>query len=145
MKCTNEDFMGECEIMHIDEAYIAHGECKKCYSGYAKQELKKDKIFKNFTNIYKDTKGNDEQFKLLLRKRVFPYEYIDSWARFDKDKLPGKKEFYSKLNLSEINNSEYEHTRKVWDKFKLKNLWEYHDLYLKTDVLLLSNVFEILA
>ena len=50
--------------------------------------------------------------------------------------------FHSNLNMSDIGKYDYEHAQKVWKEFKLKNLGEYHDLYLKTDVLLLSNVFE---
>ena len=57
-------------------------------------------------------------------------------------KLPPKEAFHSYLNMSDISEYDYEHAQKVWKEFKLKNLVKYHDLYLKTDVLLLSNVFE---
>ena len=50
--------------------------------------------------------------------------------------------FYSKLNMSRISNEDYEHARNVWSKFELKNMGDYHDVYLKTDVVLLANVFE---
>ena len=53
-----------------------------------------------------------------------------------------KEALHSKLNMSGISYHDYEHAQKVWKEFKLLNLGEYHDLYLKTDVLLLSNMFE---
>ena len=85
---------------------------------------------------------NSEQRELLIRKGVYPYEYMNSWDKFEETRLPSIDKFYSKLNISGISESEYQHARNVWDKFKLKNMGDYHDLYLKTDVILLTNVFE---
>ena len=82
-----------------------------------------------------------KQMSLPLRKRVYPYEYMDSWDKFFEVKLPRIEDFYSKLNMSRISNDD-EHAKKVWEEFGLKNLGEYHDLYLRTDVILLSNIFE---
>ena len=84
---------------------------------------------------------DSEQKKLLIRKGVYPYEYMDSWEKFEVV-LPGIDKFYIKLNMSGISNEDYEHALNVWDKFKLKNMGDYHDLYLKTDVALLANIFE---
>ena len=84
---------------------------------------------------------NSEQRSLLIRKGVYPYEYMDSWEKF-RSELPSIDKFYSKLNMSGINNEDCQHARNVWDKFKLKNVGDYHDLYLETDVILLANVFE---
>ena len=67
---------------------------------------------------------------------------MTSWNKFKETQLHPKEAFYSKLNMSDISNEDYEHAQKVWKGFDMKNLGEYHDLYLKTDVLLLSNVFE---
>ena len=66
---------------------------------------------------------------------------MDSWEKFEVV-LPGIDKFYSKLNMSGISNEDYEHALNVWDKFKLKNMGDYHDLYLKTDVVVLANIFE---
>ena len=66
---------------------------------------------------------------------------MDSWKKFD-SKLPSKDEFYSKLNMSGISEDDYTHARDVWDKFGIDNMGEYYDLYLKTDVVLLANIFE---
>ena len=67
---------------------------------------------------------------------------MDSWDKFNDNELPSKDKFYSKLNMSNVNDKEYDHARKVWNEFKIKNMGEYHDLYLLTDVILLANVFE---
>ena len=84
---------------------------------------------------------DSEQKKLLIRKGVYPYEYMDSWDKSNND-LPSIDKFYSRLNMSGISNEDYEHARNVWTKFGIKNMGDYHDLYLKTDVVLLNNVFE---
>ena len=67
---------------------------------------------------------------------------MSSWDKFSETKLPPKEAFYSNLNMSNISNNDYQQAQKVWSAVDMKNLGEYHDLYLKTDVLLLSNVFE---
>ena len=65
-----------------------------------------------------------------------------SWERFDETSLPDKKTFYSELNLEDISDKDYEHAQKVWEVFRIKNLGEYHDIYVQSDVLLLADVFE---
>ena len=85
---------------------------------------------------------NESQYKLLIRKGIYPYEYINNWDKFEETTLPPKEAFYSKLNMSGVSDQDYEHARKVWRDFGIRNLGEYHDLYLKTDIILLANVFE---
>ena len=63
---------------------------------------------------------------------------MSSWDRFEETKLPPKEALYSKLNMSGVSSENYEHACKVWKEFEIKNLGEYHDLYLKTDVILLE-------
>ena len=69
-----------CKLTHIDEDYVAHGKCEKCYSGYSKRQLSVSSIFDDFGNLR--VSHNDEQFRLLLKKGVYPYEYMMSWYKF---------------------------------------------------------------
>ena len=85
---------------------------------------------------------NEHQRELLIRKGIYPYEYMDSWDRFEETKLPPKDSFYGALSMSGVSETDYEHARKIWREFGINNMGEYHDLYLKTDVILLANVFE---
>ena len=83
------------------------------------------------------------QYELLTRKGIYPYEYMSSsWDRFEDTELPPIESFYSSLNMSKINESDYKHAQRVWEEFGVRNIGDYHDLYLRTDVLLLANVFE---
>ena len=83
-----------------------------------------------------------DKLHFLLCKGVFPYEYYDSIERFDEEQLPSKEAFYSHLTGHAISDEDYNHTQQVWREFNKYTLVEYHDLYLKTDVLLLCEVFE---
>ena len=85
---------------------------------------------------------NESQYNLLTRKGIYPYEYVSSWDRFKEVKLPPIESFYSNLNMSNVSEDDYEHTQHVWKEFGIRNLGDYHDLYLRTNVILLANVFE---
>ena len=82
------------------------------------------------------------QYNLLTRKGVYPYEYVSSWDKFKEAQLPPIKAFYSNLNMSNVSEDDYQHVQRVWKEFRIRNPGEYHDLYLRTDVILLANVFE---
>ncbi|XP_044742351.1 uncharacterized protein LOC123304854 [Chrysoperla carnea] len=79
---------------------------------------------------------------LLKQKGIFPYDYITGWDKLEENSLPDKKQFYNQLTDSDISDEEYEHAKNVWEKFNIKTLGEYADLYLKCYVLLLTCVFE---
>ena len=100
-----------------------------------------NKLVKGGHEFWEFEKYTSEQRELLIRKGVYPYEYMDSWEKFE-EPLPKIDEFYSKLNMSGISRGDYKHGIKVCNKFKLKNMGDYHDLYLETDLVLLANVFE---
>ena len=85
---------------------------------------------------------SENQYKLLIKKGIYPYEYMTDWDKFKETKLPPREAFYSKLNMSDVGNEDYEHANRVWKEFRLKDLGEYHDLYIKPDVILLANIFE---
>ena len=87
-------------------------------------------------------KFNNNQRELLIKKGIYPYEYMDSWSKFNDRELPSKDKFYSALNMRGISDADYNHARSVWAEFGIKNMGEYHDLYLLTDTILLANVFE---
>ena len=70
---------------------------------------------------------------------------MNTWIagkNFNGTQLPDKETFYSELNKEGITNEDYVHARKVWDVFKIKDLGEYHDLYVQSDTILLAKVFE---
>ena len=95
----------------------------------------RDKAFKYISEAFKN-----EQFKLMKQNRVYPYDYMSSFDKFN-EKLP-KKDFYSVLNNEHISDKDYTHAKNIWKTFNLKSMGEYHDLYLKSDILLLCDVFE---
>ena len=100
-------------------------------------------LIKKFPNTYQLCNNDHNKFELLLRKGVYPYEYMDSWKRFKEESLPDKESFYSKLSKEEISDEDYAHAQKVWDALNIKNLGEYHDLYVQSDTALLADLFEI--
>ncbi|XP_073259356.1 uncharacterized protein [Porites lutea] len=83
-----------------------------------------------------------ENVDLLTRKGVYPYDYVSSTEKLSETQLPPKDSFYSKLNDEEITDDDYQHAINVWNTFECKTIRDYHDLYLKSDVLLLADVFE---
>ena len=84
---------------------------------------------------------------MLLRKGVYPYEpyeYMDSWGKFNETSLPDKEAFYSNLNLEGITevHVDHRHTNRVFKGFNNKNLGDYHDLYVQSDTILLADIFQ---
>ena len=79
---------------------------------------------------------------MLTRKGVYPYSYMDSFDKFEETSLPEKSKFYNDLKKKHISDEDYAFIQKLWDTFQLRNLGELHDLYMETDVLLLTDVFE---
>ena len=78
----------------------------------------------------------------MLRKGVYPYEYMDNWGRFNETSFPCKESFYSNLNMENIEDIDYRHSNNIFNKFKLNNLGDYHDPIVQSDTLLLVDVFE---
>ena len=105
-------------------------------------EIPNNVLIKRFYNTYQLSDNDINKFKLLLRKSVCPYEYIDSRSNFNNTLSPSKDQFYSKLNLEHISDEDYAHAHEVWNTFNIRNLGEYHDLYVKLDTALLADVFE---
>ena len=105
-----------------------------------------DRLSSNLVNakfIYtREAFSLEDQFRLVTKKGVYPYDYMDSFSRFSETTLPSREDFYSILNDTDVLEEEYRHAKDVWSAFHIRNLGEYHDLYLKTGVLLLADVFE---
>ena len=78
----------------------------------------------------------------MIRKGVYPYEYMDAWRKIEETSLPSKYTFCSRLSMKGVSDQDHEHAQQVWNIMEKKYLDCYHDTYLKTDVLLLADVFE---
>ena len=115
-------------------------ECYNCKQRYRKKFNKK--LIRRFASTYEFCNNDLNKFVLLLRKGVYPYEYIDNWERFNETSLPSTESFYSNLNMEDIDDIDYRHGNNVFNKFKLNNLVDYHDLYVQSDTILLADVFE---
>ena len=115
-------------------------ECVDCKKEY-KKDLNK-KLIERFSNVYEFCGYDMNKFMILLRKGVYSYEYMDEWDKFNEKELPNKGSFYSNLTMEDISDTDYAHANNVFKKFDIKNLGEYHDLYVRSDTLLLADVFE---
>ena len=115
----------------------------KCFNcnNYYKKKFNKD-LIKKFKNTYSFCNNNLNKFILLLRKGIYPYEYMGSWEKFNEKSLASKEDFYSNLNMEDIDDIDYRHGNNVFKRFELENLGDYHDLYVQSDTLLLADVFE---
>ena len=114
--------------------------CFSCKKNYEKDFNKE--LIKIFANTYSLCNNDLNKFVMLLRKGVYPYEYMDNLERFDETSLPDKESFYRSSNMENIDDIDYRHGNNVFKKIKLKNLGEYHSLYVQSDTLLLADVFE---
>ena len=105
-----------------------------------------DKLVSNLPDdgfkFTRKTFKSENKFNLMRKKGIYPYDYMDSFEKIKDKKLPEKSDFYSLLYEEVITDEQYSHAQKVWEAFQLKNMGEYHDLYLGSDVLLLTDVFE---
>ena len=64
--------------------------------------------------------GCDEKFRLMIRKGVYPYEYMDGWKKFEETSLLPKDAFYSRLNMKGISDQDHEHAQQVWNTIEKK-------------------------
>ena len=111
-----------------------------CHKNY--QHKFDEKLKEWFFNTYKFSNHNIKKFILLLWKGVYPYEYMDDWEKFNETSLPEKDDFYSHLNMEDITDADYVHPKRVCKNFEIKDLGQYHDLYVQSHTLLLADVFE---
>ena len=122
----------------IDETLIFT--CFNCKRNY-KKEINKE-LIERFASIYRFCNNDLNKFVMLLRKGVYPYEYMDGWDKLNQTSIPRKESFYSNLTMENITETDYIHANNVFKTFKLNNLSDYHDLYVQSDTFLLADVFE---
>ena len=127
-----------CFVRAINEKLIF--KCIDCEKEYEKEFNKE--LIERFANTYKFCNNDINKFIMLLRKGVYAYEYIDGWDKFNEKIIPSKELFYSNLTLENISETDYAHANNVFKKFNINNLGEYHDLYVRSDTLLLADIFE---
>ena len=97
--------------------------CNKNYWNKLDEELKK-----KFKNTNKFSNNDINKFILLLRKGVYPYEYMDDWENFNEATLPKKEDFYTSFNMEEITDVDYMHVKRYCKDSEIKKLGQYHDL-----------------
>ena len=119
----------------IDSFQFMNTSLSNLVSNLVKDNLNKFRILERHFN-------DPKKLELATRKGVYPYDYITDSSKFLEQKLPPQEDFFNILNNEKLTPSDYAHAQQVWDIFEINNLGEYHDLYLKTDVLLLADVFE---
>ncbi|XP_071576328.1 uncharacterized protein [Temnothorax nylanderi] len=128
------DSRSDIKLRFIDSYKFLSSSLDKLASFLCKDKLKT--VRSQFSQL------STEDFDLLTRKGVFPYEYVDSIEKLEDTCLPPRDSFYSSLTGDTVSESDYAHAANVWQRFSVRTLGEYSDLYLKTDVLLLADVFE---
>jgi hypothetical protein len=141
--CGKPTVLGRLKRSMAGSVISSTGRCKYCGAVKRKHtawESLKTKF--RVTTASLETEAHSKVPHLLLRKGVYPYEYVESFEKFNDPKLPPKEAFYSRLTREQISDEDYEHAQIVWKKFDCKTLGDYHDLYLRTDVHLLADVFE---
>ena len=127
-----------CFVRAMNETLLF--KCIDCEKEYEKEIYKE--LVEMFANTDKFCNNDINKFIMLLRKGVYPYESMDGWDKFNEKIIPSKELFYSNLTLENISEVDYMHANNVFKTFELNNLGDYHDLYVRSDTLLLADVFE---
>ena len=91
--------------------------------------------------MYEFCNEDINKFILLLRKGVYPYEYVGSWNKFD-EAFPKKEDFHSSLNIKNNTSVDYIHAKIVFKNFNEINLGDYYDFYVQSNTFLHAEVFE---
>ena len=118
---------GHMELINISGNYIASLGLERCRTKKTKV-LGEGALKKNFNHTSRPW-GCDKKNRLMIRKGVYPYEYMGGWEIFEEVGLPPKDAFYSRLNMKGISDQDYEHAQQVWNTVEKKTLGCYHDTY----------------
>ena len=130
-------FTSECKLIDLKNNELYYN----CKERNDKSHKSINGLNKKFPNTYRFSNEDVNKFVLLLRKSVYPYEYMDRFEKFNETSVPDKEAFYNKLNKKGIIEEGYAHAQKISKVFEIKNLGEYHDLYVQSNTLLLAGVF----
>ena len=118
---------GSMEMINVSGDYSASLERERCRTKKTK-DLDEGVLKKNFNHTSRFW-GCNEKFRLMIRKGVYPYEYMDGWEKFEEASLPTKGTFYSRLNMKGISDQGHEHAQEVWNILEKKNLGCFHNTY----------------
>ena len=124
-------FMLGNNLTFIDSFQLMSSSLDKLVSNIRKEDLK-----------YTSMAFCGYKLDLMSKKGIYSYDFMDSMEKFENKELLKIEDFYSMLNEEHISEKDYNHAKELWIAFRIKNMGEYHDLYLQSDVLLLTNVFE---
>ena len=139
VKCKEREKSTQyCEFVGLDLKRLKY-KCLKCNEISYKPI---QQLIDKFSSTYRLCNNDNKKFMHLLRKGVHPYECMDNWNRFNENVLPSKDNFYSNLHMENVFDKNYQHAKNVWNIFNMSNLGDYHDLYVQSDTLLLSYLFE---
>ena len=114
-------------MINVSGDYSASLECERCITKKTK-DLDQGVLKKNFNHTSRFW-GCHEKFRLMIRKGVYPYEYMDGWETFEEASLPTKETFYSRLNMKGISDQGHEHAQQVWNILEKKTLGCFHNTY----------------
>ena len=120
-----KNIKSECELIEFKNNRFNY-RCKECNGTSTKST---NELIEKFPRVCQFCDGDLNKSVLLLRKCVYPYEYMDSWERFNETSLPPKKDFYSELTLEDIIDKGYAHAQKVFEKY-CTDIGDYYDLYV---------------
>ena len=113
-----KNIKSECEFIGFKNNRLNY-RCKEC-NGKSARPI--NDLIKKFPNTYQFCNGDLNKFSLLLRKGVYPYEYMNNWKKFDETSILHKEAFYSELNKEHITDEDYDHYKKALKEFKIKKL-----------------------
>ena len=101
-----------------------------------------EKLKEQFLKAYTFSNHDNNKFILSLPKGIYPYECMGDWEKFNETSLAEQEDFHNHLNMEDITDEDFVHTKRVCKDFEMKDLREYYDLYVQSDTLLFVDVFE---
>ncbi|KAK3107269.1 hypothetical protein FSP39_010803 [Pinctada imbricata] len=129
------------KLRFIDSFQFLNESLEKLVNNLSNDQSTKEKNIEPFKRLRAEF-SCDQEARMLVRKGIFCYGHLDSAERFQERELPPQSTFFNSLTDNHCSKEDYDFAKKVWETFNMQTFGDYHDLYLKTDVLLLADVFE---